>query len=53
MRSKQKSSFFNTLDLDVGMQGFCGYAADMDGMDGGLMPEDYPGNLPYERQPYT
>ncbi|XP_056891613.1 junction plakoglobin-like isoform X1 [Takifugu flavidus] len=41
-------------ELDMGMQGY-GYGADMamDGMDGGLLPEDYPGNLPYERQPYA
>lgn len=39
----------------MGMQSYCGYGADMamDGMDGGLLPEDYPGNLPYERQPYA
>lgn len=32
-----------------------GYAADMamDGMDGGLMTDDYPGNLAYDRQPYA
>uniref|UniRef100_H3CGZ7 Junction plakoglobin a n=1 Tax=Tetraodon nigroviridis TaxID=99883 RepID=H3CGZ7_TETNG len=39
-------------ELDVGMVGYSGFPADMDGMDGGLMSEDYPGTLPYDSQPY-
>lgn len=45
--------FFNPSELDMGMQGYYGADMAMDGMDGGLLPEDYPGNLPYERQPYA
>ncbi|CAF93055.1 unnamed protein product [Tetraodon nigroviridis] len=40
-------------ELDVGMVGYSGFPADMDGMDGGLMSEDYPGTLPYDSQPYA
>lgn len=42
-------------ELDAGMPGYGAYAADMamDGMDGGLLPDDYPGPLPYDRQPYA
>lgn len=38
-------------ELDVGYQGYGGYAADMpmDGMEGPMMPDDYPGSV-YDRQ---
>lgn len=55
-RQVSKTAFcFTAAELDVGMPGYGGYAADMamDGMDGGLMAEEYPGTLPYEHQPYA
>lgn len=44
--------FSPAAELDAG---FGGFAADMamDGMDGGLMAEDYHGTLLYDRQPYA
>ncbi|XP_074518238.1 junction plakoglobin a [Halichoeres trimaculatus] len=41
-------------ELDAGFQGYGGYAGDMpmDGMDGGMMHDDYPPSMPYDRQAY-
>ncbi|XP_013865630.1 junction plakoglobin a [Austrofundulus limnaeus] len=38
-------------EMDAGFQGY-GYAGDMpmDGMDGHMMPEEYPGGMAYDRQ---
>ncbi|XP_037328133.1 junction plakoglobin a [Pungitius pungitius] len=41
-------------ELDAGFAGYGGYAADMpmDGMDGVLMQDNYPGSVTYDRQAY-
>uniref|UniRef100_A0A3P8U3F0 Junction plakoglobin a n=1 Tax=Amphiprion percula TaxID=161767 RepID=A0A3P8U3F0_AMPPE len=41
-------------ELDAGFQGYAGYPGDipMDGMDGNMMHEDYPGSMAYDRQAY-
>ncbi|XP_034544825.1 junction plakoglobin a [Notolabrus celidotus] len=41
-------------ELDAGFQGYGGYSADMpmDGMDGGMMQDDYTNSIAYDRQAY-
>ncbi|XP_044202087.1 junction plakoglobin-like [Thunnus albacares] len=40
-------------ELDAGFQGYGGYPADIDGMEGNIMHDEYAASMAYDRPPFT